>query len=105
MKRIKQFGVYQTAKVFAFIYFLMAAIIMIPMGLISMMVGNNMFPGLPFGGGMFFILLPFLYGFIGFIGVAIACAVYNLISRWTGGIELEIETVDEAAGHEAIDNI
>ncbi|MEQ6119110.1 hypothetical protein [Reichenbachiella sp. MALMAid0571] len=96
MKRIKKFGVYQTAKVSGIIYFLIAAVFMIPFGIISSMFGGGNFPGFPFGGGFFFIFMPFLYGIIGFIMAAIGCLIYNAIAKWTGGIELEVETVDEA---------
>jgi hypothetical protein len=33
------------------------------------------------------ILMPVIYGVMGFIGAA----VYNLVARWIGGIELEVE--------------
>ena len=94
MKRIKKFGVYQTAKVTAIIYFIVAAFFMIPLGLISSMFSDEMFPGMPFGGGVFFIFMPFFYGIFAFVITAIGCVVYNLIARWTGGIEVEIETTD-----------
>lgn len=95
MKRIKRFGVLQTAKVSAIIYFLISAVFLLPMGFVSSMFGGENFPGLPFGGGTFFIFLPFLYAFFGFITTAIACLVYNLIAKWTGGIEFEVETADD----------
>jgi hypothetical protein len=40
--------------------------------------------GIMFGMG---ILMPVIYGVMGFIGAA----VYNLVARWIGGIELEVE--------------
>ncbi|MDZ4714062.1 MAG: hypothetical protein SH819_01215 [Cytophagales bacterium] len=98
MKRIKRFGIYQTAKVTAVIYFLVSAIIMIPIGLFMSMMGPMMdradVSPFPFGGGMVLIFLPFIYGVVGFVFTAIACAIYNLISGWTGGIELEFEAMD-----------
>ncbi|HCS20917.1 MAG TPA: hypothetical protein DIW47_10235 [Bacteroidetes bacterium] len=98
MKRIKRFGVYQTAKVAAVIYFLIAAVFMLPFALIMSTVSGDKFPGFPFGGALFFILMPFLYGVLGFIMTAISCAIYNLVSRWTGGIEVEVETTDQVLG-------
>ena len=95
MKRIKKIGVYQTAKVAAIIYFLLAAVFMIPFGLLTSFIGNDEVPGIPFGGGLFFIFLPILYGLIGFIMTAVACLIYNLVSNWTGGIEVEFETIEE----------
>ena len=94
MKRIKKFGVFQTAKVFAIIYFIIAAIFMIPFGLLSTALGSEAIPGFPVAGGLFLILIPFIYGFIAFIMIAIACLVYNLIAQKVGGIELEIEITE-----------
>jgi len=91
MKRIKRFGVYQTSKVIAIIYFLITVVFMIPIVLISSLVGGENIPGFPFGGGIFFIFLPFIYGTMGFIMTAIGCLIYNLIARQTGGIEFEID--------------
>ncbi|WP_423128780.1 hypothetical protein [Gaoshiqia sp. Z1-71] len=96
MKRVKRFGVFQTSKVAAIILFAIAFVFMLPISLISGLAGNNAFPGFPFGGGFFFILFPVLYGIMGFIMTAIGCAIYNLIVQWTGGIEIEVELVDES---------
>ena len=37
------------------------------------------------------ILMPVIYGVMGFILGVIGAAVYNLVARWIGGIELEVE--------------
>ena len=37
------------------------------------------------------ILMPVIHGVMGFIGSVIGAAVYNLVARWIGGIELEVE--------------
>jgi hypothetical protein len=37
------------------------------------------------------ILIPVIYGVMGFIFGVIGAAVYNLIARWIGGIEVEVE--------------
>jgi hypothetical protein len=44
--------------------------------------------GIMFGMG---ILMPVIYGVMGFIGGVLGAAVYNLVARWIGGIELEVE--------------
>jgi hypothetical protein len=41
-----------------------------------------------FGFGIF---LPVFYGVFGFIFGVISAAIYNLIARWIGGIEVEVE--------------
>ena len=95
MKRVKSFGVFQTAKVMAIILFFTSAVILIPVALLSSIAGGARFLGFPFGGGLIFFLLPFLYAIMGFIMTAISCLVYNVIAKWVGGIELEFEVVDE----------
>ena len=97
MKRIKSFGIYQTSKVVAIILFFSSLVFVIPFGLIMMkMTGGNHIQGFPFGGGgVFIIILPFLYAIMGFIMTAIGCWIYNLVAKWTGGIELEFEDDEE----------
>jgi hypothetical protein len=91
MSRIKRFGVYQTSKVSAVLYFVVTAVFLIPFGLFFTMLGTGSdIPGFGFG-GLFFFVLPFIYGLVGFVVTAICCAVYNLVARWTGGIEFELD--------------
>ena len=47
--------------------------------------------GFIFGIGALFI--PVLYGVMGFIVGLIAAAVYNLVAKWTGGVEITLEDV------------
>jgi uncharacterized membrane protein len=42
-----------------------------------------------FGFGIF---MPIMYGVMGFIFGILMAAIYNLIARWIGGIEVEVET-------------
>lgn len=43
---------------------------------------------LMFGMGVF---MPIIYGAMGFLFGVIGAAIYNLIARWIGGIEVEVE--------------
>lgn len=98
MKRIKRFGIVQTAKVAAIIYFCVTGIFMIPLGLISVIFGG--FSGMSAWGpweGALLLFLPFFYGIIAFVFTAIGCLVYNLIAQRIGGIEVEIETANTVA--------
>lgn len=95
MKRVKSFGVYQTSKVAAIILFFIALIFMIPLGLMGTFALGHNIPGFPFIGGLFYVIFPFLYGIVGFLMTAIGCLIYNLIAKWIGGIEFEIEVADE----------
>lgn len=100
MKRIKSFGVFQTAKVAGIIYFLLGIVIIIPIWLIftalAPLMRQSDTPVVPFFTGTLLIMLPIFYGIIGFITTAIGCLIYNFIAGWTGGIELEVETMDPA---------
>lgn len=95
MKRVKRFGVYQTAKISAIIYFIISALFMVPFGLFFSTIGGGAYDSMPFFGGMFFFLLPFFYAFIGFVFTALGCVIYNMIAKYAGGIEMEIETIEE----------
>lgn len=44
-----------------------------------------------FGVGALF--LPIIYGVMGFVFGVIAAAIYNLVAKWTGGLELTLEDV------------
>ncbi|MFO1475086.1 MAG: hypothetical protein U1F98_00370 [Verrucomicrobiota bacterium] len=41
----------------------------------------------------FAILLPILYGVLGFLAGVLGAAVYNLIAKLTGGLEFEVRDV------------
>ena len=42
---------------------------------------------------VFVVLLPVLYGVMGFVFGIIGAAFYNLVARWVGGFEVEIKEV------------
>lgn len=44
--------------------------------------------GMMFGFG---ILMPIIYGVMGFVGGIIMAAIYNVIAGWIGGFEVEVE--------------
>lgn len=37
------------------------------------------------------IFMPVIYGAMGFVFGVIGAALYNLVARWIGGLELEVE--------------
>ena len=39
------------------------------------------------------VIFPIMYGVMGFVGGVIVAALYNLIARWVGGLEFEVEDV------------
>ncbi|HYT93511.1 MAG TPA: hypothetical protein VEL76_32635 [Gemmataceae bacterium] len=86
MQRINRFGVGQTAKVFGILYALMGLVI-VPFFIFTALVSPKQ---QGFGLG-FALALPILYGVLGFVFTAIACALYNWVAGMVGGIEVELE--------------
>ncbi|MGA2053220.1 MAG: hypothetical protein ABSH19_07910 [Opitutales bacterium] len=43
--------------------------------------------------GVFALFLPVIYGVVGFLGGLLMAAVYNLLARFTGGLEVTVEDV------------
>lgn len=93
MIRVKKFGVFQTAKVVGIIYALVSLVIILPFFMIGSMLSQEFFPEMAEFGGAILIVLPLVYGLVGFLFTALGCVVYNLIAGFTGGIEIEMETV------------
>ncbi len=86
-QQIRRFGIGQTAKVVAVLYALMG-LIFLPFLLAAAAFAPR---ETGFGAG-FALALPILYGVAGFIFTAIACAIYNFVAGFVGGIEVEMES-------------
>ncbi|HEX2721824.1 MAG TPA: hypothetical protein VHM24_02835 [Gemmatimonadaceae bacterium] len=84
-QRIRRFGIGQTAKMLGVLYALIG-VVLIPIFIIA----TSFTPGGSTYGMGFAIALPLLYGIIGFVFTAIACAIYNMVAGWIGGIEVEL---------------
>jgi len=86
-QRITRFSVAQTAKVFAVIYALVG-LIFTPFFLLAGALA-------PEGAGsvstVFALAFPVIYAVVGYVGVAIGCAIYNMVAGWVGGIEVELD--------------
>ena len=87
VQRLSRFSVGQTAKVLGLLYGLMG-LIFLPFFLVATMLSPQE-NGFSLG---FALALPVLYGALGFIFTAIACALYNWVARKVGGIELSLDT-------------
>jgi hypothetical protein len=74
------------------------SLIIAPFILLAAVLGNKADTALPaiFGVG-FAIMLPVIYAVVGFIGGVIAAAIYNLVAKWTGGLEFEVRDVPPGA--------
>ena len=103
MHRVKRFDVLSVAKIAGLCY---AAIglLLIPVFLLFSIMASTAAKqqgGMPAGIGAMFgvgmaVMAPILYGVMGFIMGALGAFVYNLISGWVGGIEVELEPVTVA---------
>jgi hypothetical protein len=85
-QQIRRFGIVQTAKVIAVLYFLVG-LVLLPVFLVIATFSPK---EAEFGSG-FALALPVIYGVMGFIATAIGCAIYNFIAGFVGGIEVELE--------------
>lgn len=91
-QQIKRMSPHQNGKVFGILMALSSLIILIPMFVIFSMIhmpldqnGHRMGPP-----AFMFLILPILYLVVGYIMTVIWCAVYNLVSKYVGGIEFEL---------------
>jgi len=86
MRQIRRFGILQTAKVVGVLYFIIGLLISIPVGLLSLAAGQ---PGEGPAPVLMILLFPLLYGVAGFVAVAAACWLYNIVAGRLGGIAIE----------------
>jgi hypothetical protein len=93
-RRIKRIAPLQLGKMLAILYGLLG-LLFIPFFLI-MSAAASQIPAeqragmMAFGAG-FAIAMPFLYAALGFIAGIIGALLYNLVAKWVGGIEVEVE--------------
>ena len=84
MHEIKSFQIFQTAKVVAVIYAMMAAIFGVFFAFIALIHGH---PGRALQALIFF---PILYAVASFIGIAFLCWLYNEVASRIGGVRFEM---------------
>jgi hypothetical protein len=94
IRRIKRIAPLQLGKMMALTYGVMG-LLFCPIFLLGALFSShvpNQRPGgmIAFGTG-FAIAMPFIYAAMGFIGGVIGSFIYNIIAKWIGGIEVEVE--------------
>lgn len=111
MQTIKSVRVLSVAKIMGAIYGTMALII-VPFVLLAGLLGamgamatagehSNPIAALGVVGVVLLSLcIPVFYGAIGFIAGAIGALIYNLMAKWVGGIQIELQpqTMVQVAG-------
>jgi hypothetical protein len=74
------------------------SLVFVPFLLLGLVVGAKTHSPLPAVFGLFFVIfIPVVYGVLGFIFGLLSAALYNLISKWTGGFEFEFSDAAPAA--------
>jgi hypothetical protein len=94
MHIIKSVGVLSVAKILGLVYACLGLIftpLFLLMGLLGSALGQQNSPLAGIFGIGFAVLMPVLYGAVGFVGGAIGALLYNLFAKWVGGFELQIE--------------
>jgi hypothetical protein len=84
MQQIKSFGVMQTAKALAGVYFVIGLIAGVITALIAIV---RLRPGRALAA---LVLMPIGYTVAGFILIVVVCTIYNAVARKYGGIEIEL---------------
>lgn len=85
-KRLSGISIHQTSKVLAILY-VAIGLLFIPLGVVFVLSGQMIL-------GIVYVLMPFIYGIIGYPLIALMCWLYNMIAKSTGGIEFTIEDDD-----------
>jgi hypothetical protein len=97
-KRLKRIAPLKAGIILAVFYALLS-LLAVPffmlMGSFAAAAAQQSGTDVPFGFlfGVGAIFLPILYGVFGFIFGVIAAALYNLVAKWTGGLEFTLEDV------------
>ncbi len=103
---LKRVGILSCAKLLAILYGVLGLIfgaIISLLAIIGSIAGfasdeaEGAVVGLLFGIGAV-VIFPVFYSIMGFIGGALTAGIYNLAARFTGGIELELETEPVTGG-------
>lgn len=94
MQIVKSVGVMSVAKIMGLIYGclgLVFAPFFLLIGLLGSLAGQHRTPFAGAFGVIFALLMPILYGLMGFLMGAIGGGLYNLFAKLVGGFELELE--------------
>ena len=89
--QITHVSVHQTSKIVALMYFCFS-LLLVPVGAVILAFSAHN-PGFPQQRvmGFFFLCAPIFYGAFSYVFVALGSVLYNVLAKWVGGIEVEVE--------------
>jgi hypothetical protein len=94
IRRIKRIAPLQLGKIMALTYGIMGLIFcpfFLLMTAFASHMPNNQRVGIMALGTGFALFMPVLYAVMGFVFGVIGAFIYNVIAKWVGGIEVEVE--------------
>jgi len=90
---LKSVGVMSVAKIMGLLYGC-AGLLFVPLflliGLLGSLAGQQKTPFAGLIGIALAVMMPLMYGLMGFVVGALGAWLYNLLSNWVGGLELEL---------------
>ena len=86
--KLKKINVLKLSFFMAALYSILSVFIFLLMAMISAVSGQA------FAWWMIFVA-PIIYGIAGFAGGLIMGGLYNLVSKWIGGVEFEFEKIEK----------
>ena len=90
--QISRFAPHQNAKVIVVLMALSSLVFSLPLFLIFSVLPHP--EGQQSTPTIVFLILPIVYLVMGYVMVAIGCALYNFVTQYTGGIEYETNRTD-----------
>ena len=93
MKAITKFSAHKTALTFSLVMAVSSLIFLIPMSLVFLNAPMNDQNGNPVDATMplgFILAMPFLYLVMGYIMTIVGAWIYNLVAKFTVGIQFEL---------------
>ncbi|MFT3870134.1 MAG: hypothetical protein QM715_16930 [Nibricoccus sp.] len=93
-RRIKRIAPLQLGKMLGILYGIMGLLFLpffLLMGVLSSQLPPDQRAGMMFFGVGFALFAPVMYAVMGFITGALGALVYNVVAKWIGGIEVEVE--------------
>jgi len=87
--KIKKVNVLKMGFIMAVVYGILSVVIFLIIGVFGLAIQGQSL------GLLLMVFMPVIYAIVGFIGGIIMGALYNIVSKWLGGIEVEVEEIEK----------